>query len=151
MDILLLIIFVDHTCTRSNRNNMDKRVLFTMLLLLLLLSNTAQNVNCVRFIIVPSVDTPCPGEFTGEPCITLQQYIANPSRSDITLELQSGNHQLDSQLAASGINSFTMSTTTSASVTCSQQLQGNSFRWLSLNRLQNVYISGITFLSLIHI
>ena len=74
---------------------MDKRVLFTMLLLLLLLSNTAQNVNCVRFIMVPSVDTPRPGEFTGEPSITLQQYIANPSRSDITLELQPGNHQTD--------------------------------------------------------
>lgn len=125
---------------------MDKFILFTMWSILLLSSNSAQKVNCVRFTIVPSVSTPCLSELTGVPCITLQQYIANPSRTDVTLDLQPGNHHLDSQLAASSIDSFTMSANTMASVICNQQMQGSSFKWLSLNQLQNVYISGITFI-----
>ena len=98
-------------------------VILDLLASIVLLFSTVHYGDCVRFIIVPSVDTPCPGEFTGESCITLQQYIANPSSSDVTLELQPGNHQLDSQLVASSIGSFTMTANTTATVTCNQQLQ----------------------------
>ena len=63
--------------------------------LLLLFSNTVQYSTCERFNIVPSPDSTCSGEFTGEPCLTLEQYVANPSlSSNITLEVHPGNHQL---------------------------------------------------------
>ena len=89
----------------------------------LLLVKIVQYSSCERFNIVPSPDSSCPGEFTGEPCLTLQQYVANPSlSSNITFELYPGNHHLDSQISVSNINSFKMSTSTSSTVICNQQL-----------------------------
>ena len=122
--------------------------MFLILPTVFLLSFAIHYADCVRFTIVPSVDTPCPGEFTGESCITLQQYIVNPSSSDVTLELQPGNHRLDSQLTASSITSFTMIANTTATVTCNQPLQRYA-EWLTLNlnNVQNVYIRGINFSS----
>jgi hypothetical protein len=91
-------------------------LIFAMLFLVLL--NTIQYSSCERFNIVPSPDSPCPGEFTGEPCLTLQQYVANPSlRSNITLEVHPGNHSLDSELRVRNINSFIMRANASATVT----------------------------------
>ena len=104
------------------------------------LLNAIEYSSCERFNIVPSPDSPCPGEFTGEPCLTLQQYVTNPSLSStITLEVHPGNHSLDSVLRVQNINSFTMMANTSATVTCSQQ------RSLYFNQLQQVHVSGITF------
>ena len=109
---------------------------------LLLTINAVQYSSCERFNIVPSPDSPCPGEFTGEPCLTLQQYVANPSLSSyITFELHPGNHRLSSQLSVSNINSFTMRANTSATVVCSQQLHDPFY----FNRLQQIHVSGITF------
>ena len=59
-----------------------------LFMVLLLLLNALQYSSCERFNIVPSPDSPCPGEFTGEPCLTLEQYVTNPSlSSNITFEL----------------------------------------------------------------
>ena len=105
---------------------------------LLLLFTAVKYSSCERFNIVPSLDSPCPGELTGEPCLTLEEYVANPSlRSDITLELQPGNHHLDSQLSVSNISNFTIKANTSATVSCSQGFY--------FNRLQQVHVSQITF------
>ena len=113
--------------------------------LLLLVLNAVEYSSCEQFNIVPSPDSPCPGEFTGEPCLTLQQYVANYSSidTDITFELYPGYHILDSQLRVSNINSFTMNANASESTTiaCNQQL-GDPFYF---NRLQQVHISGIAF------
>ena len=112
-----------------------------------LLSTAVQYCSCERFNIIPTADSPCPGEFTGEPCLTLQQYVANPSlSSNITLELHSGNHRLDSQLSAADINSFTMRANATATVNCSQYLQSASYYWFSLERAQQLHVSGITFI-----
>ena len=120
---------------------MEKWFLFTIILFLL--DITVHCSNGAKFTIVPSPDSPCPGEFTGEPCLTLQQYVANPSlSSNIRLDLLVGNHRLDSQLSVSSINSFTMSTNTSATIVCGQQLDLP----ISFNRLQQVHVSGITFI-----
>ena len=114
------------------------------LVFLLLNAVHVEYSRCERFNIVPSPDSPCPGEFTGEPCLTLQQYVANPSlSSNITLELHPGNHQLDSQLSVSTINLFTMRAYTSATVTCNQELYEPFYFY----RLQQVHVSGITFIS----
>ena len=108
----------------------------------LLLLNAVEHSSCERFTIVPSPDSPCPGEFTGEPCLTLQQYVANPSlSSNITFELQPGNHRLDSQISIQNMNSFIMRANASATVTCNQQLQQTFY----FNRVQQVHVSGISF------
>ena len=120
---------------------MDKWILFTILFLL---NNTVQYASCDMFNIIPTLDSPCPGEFTGEPCFTLEQYIANPLVSlaivsNITFELHPGNHHMGSQLSVSTINSFTMRATTTATVLCSQDA------YFRFTQLQHFNISGITF------
>ena len=111
----------------------------------LLLLNTFQYSSCERLNIVPSPDSPCPGEFTGEPCLTLQQYVANPSlSSNVTLEFCPGDHRLNSQLSVSNINTFTMIANASATVMCNQQLQLDEPFYFY--QLQQVYVSGITFI-----
>ena len=109
--------------------------LFTVLFLLL---NAVQYSSCERFIIVPFPYSPCPGESTGEPCLTLEQYIDYPSlSSNVTFELHPGNHRLDSQLSVLNLNSFTMQANASAIVTCSQEFY--------FSGLWQIHVSGITF------
>ena len=113
-----------------------------MILVLAILLNVIQYSSCERFNIIPSPDSLCPGEFTGEPCLTFQEYIANPSlSSNIVFELHPGNYRLVSQLSVSNINSFTMRANTSATVTCNQPL----YDPFNFNGLQQIHVSGITF------
>ena len=109
-----------------------------------LLNNAVQYARCERFIIIPSPDSLCPGDLTGEPCFTLQQYIANPSsNSSVTLELHPGNHRLESRLLVPNINSFIMvaSAAATTSVSCGQS------SYFSFSRLQHTYIGDIIFVS----
>ena len=122
---------------------------FISVVLLLLLSGAVKYSSCERFNIVPSPDSPCPSEFTGEPCLTLQQYVANPSLSyNITLEVHPGNHHLDSYFSVSNTDSFTMrayTPSTSATVTCDQQRSLHFY----FKGLQQIHISDITFVGCI--
>ena len=70
------------------------------------------------FHIVTSSSSPCPGRVTGEPCLTLQQYVSIPSRSpNITLEFEAGTHNLvDSAFEVSNIASFEMISVQGATV-----------------------------------
>ena len=121
---------------------MDRVFLFAVLFI----SSTIQLSSCERFNIVPSPNSTCPGEFTGEPCFTLQQYVANPSlSSNIMFELHPGNHHLDSRLSLSNISTFSVRANTSATVTCNQQLQLTFNAPFSFYRLQQIHVSGITF------
>ena len=71
--------------------------------------------------------------------------MANPSlSSNITLEFCPGNHCLNSQLSVSNINTFTMVANAAVTVTCNQQLQ--LYEPFYFRRLQQVYVSGITFI-----
>ena len=119
-----------------------KTFVFTVLLLL---PNALEYSSCERFNIVPSPDSLCPGEFTGEPCFTLEQYAAYPSHrsSNITLNVHPGIHHLNSQLSVSNIYSFTMqaNTTATASILCREGIY-NPFYF---SRLQRIYVSNITF------
>ena len=113
----------------------------------LLLSNAVQYGSSERFNIIPSLDSPRPRELSGEPCLTLRQYAANPSlSSNVTLELHSGNHRLDSTISATNINSFIMTSRANATVTvnCSQ-LQSGYYDWFRFDRVQQLYFSGISF------
>ena len=56
----------------------------------------ANFATCDIFNIVTSTTSSCPGEYVGEPCLTLQQYASYPSKSaNVTLILESGTHKLD--------------------------------------------------------
>ena len=93
-----------------------------------------------RILIVPSTDSPCPGEVTGEPCLTIQQYVSNfsPSRST-NLVLQSGTHNMRTQLSVSDVDSFTMHGNNDVTLNCREQF---IFR-----NVDNVHLSGITFVN----
>ena len=98
-------------------------------------------------IVTSSVDVLCPGESTGESCLTLQQYATNFSNSsqdsNVTLELDSGNHNLNSTIfAVNPQGSFSM-TGNNATVHCHHSTDAT---WLRFDELQNVQISGITFI-----
>ena len=90
------------------------------------------------------------GSFSGKelPCLTLQQFMERLTNNsyqnltNITLELDSGKHSLDSILSIFNITAFTMSSGTAAAIViCSQP---GSVR-LQVTSIEDVLISGITF------
>ena len=97
-------------------------------------------VSCDTFYIVTSPSSPCPGEYIGVPCLTLQQYASNPSRSqNITFIIEPGMYNLSTVLTVSDGYNFTMSST-NAIVTCTSASAKFEF-----NVVENVHISGMTF------
>ena len=111
---------------------------------LFLLNNAVRYASCTRLNIIPLSDSPCPSQFIEEPCLTLQQYVANSSTfsHNITLELYPGQHHVNSRLSVSNTISFIMRAVevNAASVICSQS------SYFSFNRFQHVYISNVTFI-----
>ena len=109
-------------------------------LVILLLSVEFSTVSCDTFYIVISPSSPCPGEYIGVPCLTLQQYASNPSQSqNITLLIEPETYDLATVLTVSDGYNFTMSST-NAAVICTSSTAKFEF-----NRVENVYISGMTF------
>ena len=109
-------------------------------LMILLLSVKISTVSCDTFYIVTSPSSPCPGEYIGVPCLTLQQYASNPSQSqNITLLIEPETYHLVTVLAVSDGYNFTMSST-NATVMCTTATAKFEF-----NRVENIYISGMTF------
>ena len=143
----LAVYVVRQVVNTTNSSIAEMEKFISVFVIVFLLSTAVQYCSCERFNIIPTADSPCPGEFTGEPCLTLQQYVANPSlSSNITLELHSGNHRLDSQLSVADINSFTMRANATVTVTCSQQLRSSSYEWFRFDRVQQLHVTGITFI-----
>jgi hypothetical protein len=111
-------------------------------LVILLLSVEFSTVSCDTFYIVTSPSSPCPGEYIGVPCLTLQQYASNPSRSqNITFIIEPGMYNLSTVLTVSDGYNFTMSST-NATVTCTSATAKFEFRKCSWKI--NVHISGMT-------
>ena len=109
-------------------------------LVVFLLSVEFSTVSCDTFYIVTSPSSPCPGEYIGVPCLTLQQYASNPSRGqNITFLVEPGMYNLSTVLTVSDGYNFIMSST-NATVTCTSTTAKFEF-----NRVENVYISGMTF------
>ena len=113
---------------------------FCQLVVLLSLSVEFSTVSCDTFYIVTSPSSPCPGEYIGVPCLTLQQYASNPSRSqNITFIIEPGMYNLSTVLTVSDGYNFTMSST-NATVTCTSATARFEF-----NRVEIIHISGMTF------
>ena len=128
--------------TNSQLTSME----LTLLAIIYFSGNAVQYCSCERFNIIPTADSPCPGEFTGEPCLTLQQYVANPSlSSNITLGLHSGNYRIDSQFSVVNVNSFTIRANATVILICAQELQNALYEWIILTGIQRLYVGGIIF------
>ena len=112
-----------------------------------LLLHTTEKVQSVRFFIIPSQDSPCLGEFTGDPCLTLSQYSHNKptGEENVILDLQPGIHRIDTTYLPDiirGAKSFVMTSSTSASIICDHRLSNP----LSFSSITNIQISGMNFI-----
>lgn len=108
-------------------------------LIIVLFSVELSSVSCETFYIVTSPTGPCPGQFTGVLCLTLQQYVSNPSQGqNITLLVEPGMYNLSTVLTVSS-DYFTISST-NATVACTSATARFEF-----NNVENVHIFGITF------
>ena len=97
-------------------------------------------MSCDTFYIVTSPSSPCPGEYIGVPCLTLQQYAANPGQGEnITFLIDSGMYSLSTVLTISDVYNFTISST-DVTVTCT-----SATARLEFYRVKNIHISGVTF------
>ena len=124
---------------RSSSLKMPSKFSFCQLVIFLLTVEFF-TVSCDTFYIVTSPSSSCPGEYIGVPCLTLQQYASNPSRSqNIAFLTEPGMYNLSTVLTVSDGYNFTMSST-NATVTCTSATAKFEF-----NRVENVHISGMTF------
>ena len=113
--------------------------------------STVPRVASNRFHILASQDQPCPGQFTGDRCITLQQYARGehitdpgaPRLNRVILDLQPGIHSLSSVLRSSSMDSFEMLAENST-IHCTRLTGTNTFNF---QRNRSFQISGINFKS----
>ena len=110
---------------------MSKITFYTLTLVLLLVQWNISPATSDTFHIVSSPAAPCPGEFIGEPCLTLQQYVSNPSISNDNITLSSTFSTSNAmKLTMSGSNVLIQCTSSAVRVT--------------LASIQYVYISGLS-------
>lgn len=112
-----------------------------MICVLLALALSVASVQCEVFTIVPSVTSDCPGELTGEVCLTFQQYIINPSQASVVvLSLQPGLHSLPASFSTSSSANFSMIAEAGATIACS-----SPSHTLAFTEIGNINFSGIAF------
>ena len=115
---------------------------FDALLHVLALIIAAAPVLCDEFTILTSATSNCPGELTGELCLTLEEYVSSvPGQgSEIILSLQPGLHSLPADfLVSSSTQSFSM---TSAGATIACDTRSRLLTWTSV---ESINITGISF------
>ena len=85
-------------------------------------------VSAEEFHIVTSPGSSCPTREYGEPCLTLEQYLTNPSLSSNTvLVVESGNHFVKESRQLSGLNISIASEGSSANIMF-ENIAGLTFR-----------------------
>ena len=120
------------------------------LMVAILFITTATCEDSETIHIITSASSSCPGELTGEPCITLSEYLSGVYRhyykidpSEIVLEFGPGRHWIASYyrtIFASQVISFRMNSEYSAEIYCYHDSQ------YLITNVQNVHIRGINFL-----
>ena len=130
---------------------MEKQ-LYSLVLALILLSVPIHHAACDKFYILTSLNSSCPGQFTGEPCLTLQQFASSPGRSlSVSVIMESGNHTLSSELSLSNIFNLTVSPLDSNSiyprVTCTGTSSSSSTAGgrLLLTSITHIQLQGVSF------
>ena len=121
-----------------------------MVLALILFSVTIHHVACDNFYILTSLNSSCPGQFTGEPCLTLQQFASSPGHSSsVSAVMESGTHTLSSELSLSNIFNFTItpldSNSTNPTVACTTSSNSNAGGRLLLTSITHVQLQGVSF------
>ena len=110
---------------------------------LLALFVAVTSVLCEEITILQSATSDCPGELTGEICLTLEQFVSNPTysqSSEIVLSMQSGRHDLSTDFfISSNTQNFTMRST-GATIACD-----TSSRSMTWTTVENIVITGISF------
>ena len=110
---------------------------------LLALFVAVTSVLCEEITILQSATSDCHGELTGEICLTLEQFVSNPSysqSSEIVLSMQSGRHDMSTNfLISSSTRNFTMRSA-GATITC--DTPSRSLTWSSV---EDIIITGISF------
>ena len=141
-----------HYHSYSSKSQQVKMKLYIASFLLMFLCTYVGASDHTKFYIVTSPDSPCPAPAPGaanggELCLTVQQYATNhslySSLNMVVLELQPGNHSLDSELTMSNIESFVMTgdDTAATTINCGDQF----YAGLHFESVREVQISGITF------
>ena len=121
---------------------------------LLLLCAAFHLASSERFFVVTTPNDPCPGKFTGEPCVTLTQFVSgsytrflsDPSHvSDVTLDLQPGNHQIlySNDLLVRNMESFVLRATTPGP----EVILDCRNRYFNISNVKRVQISGMKFVN----
>ena len=125
--------------------------LVSLVLALILLSVRVDRVACDRFYILTSSSSSCPGQFTGEPCLTLQQFASSPGRSSsVSVIMESGTHTLSSELSLSNIFNFTITpldSNSSPTVTCTTGSNSDAGGRLLLTSISHVQLQGVSFVN----
>ena len=123
--------------------------------ILLLVFVSFHHASSERFIVVTTPNDPCPGKFTGEPCLTLTQFVSgtytrflsDPSIIiDVTLDLVPGKHEIlgREDLRVDNIESFVLRATGEVIIDCRNHL-------FNIHDVEDVEISGIKFVNCINI
>ena len=97
-----------------------------------------------------SPSSPCPGEHNGIFCFTLQQFVSSQiSFPNLTLELESGVHTLETSLYVTGTNYHLEIIGSNATVVCTSVHNYYYYYGYSLQvqNLQSFSLSGITFVN----
>ena len=119
--------------------------------LVLLCAYTQCVTSTERFFVTPNANDPCPGKLTGEPCLTLTQFVSgsytrflsDPNRvSNITLDLQPGRHRLMSSydLLVQNMDYFVLRAVDKAVVDCDSH-------YFNISNVRLLHISGVTFVN----
>lgn len=116
----------------------------------LLLCVSIQSANCETFFITRRPNDPsCPGRLTGDPCLSLRQFISNVHRiytshttrnpNTTILEIQPGYYSLSDSFTVEHIDTFILRG--NATIDCNaRQIQ-------RIRNIRSVQISGLTFSS----
>ena len=112
--------------------NLPAKIQKLVILAVLLLCVSTQGISGVTFFITRRHDDPsCPGRLTGDPCLTLQQFMSNVHRiytphptsdPNITiLEIQPGYYNLFRSFTVDHINALVIRG--NATIDCNRQTQ----------------------------
>ncbi len=120
---------------------MNDNMIYRLVLVALLLQWSISLATSDTFHIVTSPAAPCPGEFIGEPCLTLQQYVSNPSIShgNITVLFETGTHSVSHAFSATNAHSYTLSGY-NVSIECISNTMS-----FTLTSIQHLNITGLKF------
>lgn len=122
-----------------------------ILLLLLSICAAIQFASSEKFFVIAKPNDSCPGKFTGEPCLTMMQFVSgsytrflsDPNLvSEITLDLQPGLHQITNfyDFQVQYIARFTLKADSGAILDC-----GNGH--FNITNVNDIQISGIQFIN----